>query len=106
MRSGLLNERLTVYELQTTTDATGAKTSTLLATGSYWCRVVHNRHDRADADVERVVYNPAIRFELRASVPIADNAIVEHDNLKYVVDMIEKNHNLDIQVLYCVRYEQ
>lgn len=106
MRSGLLNERMTVYDLQSTIAASGAKSVTLVPTGSYWCRVLHNRHDRNDADVDRVVYNPTIRFELRASVPIKDSDIVEHNGYKYVIDMIEKNHNLDTQILYCTRYEQ
>ena len=106
MRCGLLNERLTVYALQATTDDTGAKSVSLVSTGSYWCRVLHNRHDRADNDVERVVYNPAIRFELRNSVPVADNSIIEHNSLKYVIDNIERNHNLDTMTLYCSRYEQ
>ena len=97
MRSGLLNERLTVMRPTTTKDVNGAETVVLEAVGSYWCCVLHNRHDRSDNDVDRVVYNPEIRFELRASVPIADND---------VIDMIEKNHNLDIQTLYCTRYEQ
>ena len=69
MRSGLLNERLTVMRATTTKDENGAETVSLEAVGSYWCRVLHNRHDRADNDVDRVVYNPEIRFELRASVP-------------------------------------
>jgi hypothetical protein len=56
--------------------------------------------------VDRVVYNPEIRFELRASVPIADNDIIDFDGKRYVIDMIEKNHNIDIQTLYCTRYEQ
>lgn len=106
MRSGLLNERLSVYTRTTTVDANGAKTVTLTATGSYWCRVLHNRHDRDDADTDRVVYNPAIRFELRRSVPILDSDIIEFDSAKYVISMIEKNHNLDTQTLYCERYEQ
>lgn len=106
MRSGLLNNRLTVYEVQSTIAASGAKSVALVPNGVYWCRVLHNRHDRSENDVDRVVYNPTIRFELRVSVPIADNNIVEHDNYKYVIDMIEKNHNLDTQILYCTRYEQ
>ena len=106
MRSVLLNVRLTVYAMQTTIAPTGAKTVALSPVGSYWCRVIHNRHDRAENDVDREVYNPTIRFELRASVPIADSNIIEHDGSKYVIDMIEKNHNLDTQILYCTRYEQ
>ena len=106
MRSGLLNERLTVMRAITTKDENGAVTVSLEAVGSYWCRVLHNRHDRADNDVDRVVYNPEIRFELRASVPIADNDIIDYDGKRYVIDMIEKNHNIDIQTLYCTRYEQ
>ena len=102
----MLNERLTVYEANATIGATGAKSVSLIPKATYWCRVLHNRHDRADNDVDRVVYNPTIRFELRASVPIADNDIVEHDGHKYVIDMIERNHNIDTQILYCTRYEQ
>lgn len=106
MRSGLLNERLTVMRPTTTKDVNGAETVVLEAVGSYWCHVLHNRHDRSDNDVDRVVYNPEIRFELRASVPIADNDIIYFAEKRYVIDMIEKNHNLDIQTLYCTRYEQ
>lgn len=106
MRSGLLNERLTVYELSTTTDANGASTTSLVAKGSYWCRVVSNRHNRNDNDTDRVVYNPDVRLELRASVPIIDSDIIGKDGNHYVIDMIEKDHNLDIQTLYCTRYEQ
>lgn len=106
MRSGLLNERLTVYEISSTVDSYGAKTVTLTSVGSYWCRVLHNRHDRSENDVDRVVYNPAIRFELRSSVPIDDSNIIEYDDKQYVIDMIETNHNLDVQTLYCERYEQ
>lgn len=106
MRSGLLNERLTVYQLVTSRDANGAKVVTLNVVDSYWCRVLHSQHDRNNADVDRVVYNPAIRFELRASVPIADSNIIEFDSRKYVITQIEKNHNLDKQTLYCERYEQ
>ena len=106
MRSGLLNERLSVLKVTVTKDANGAESVSLEAVGSYWCRVLHNRHDRADNDVDRVVYNPEIRFELRASVPIDDNDIIEFAGKRYVIDMIEKNHNQDIQTLYCTRYEQ
>jgi head-tail adaptor len=106
MRSGLLNERLTVYELATTIAPSGAKTVEPVAVASYWCRVLHSQHERSDSDVEREVYNPQIRFELRASVPISDANIIEHDDMKYVIDMIEKNHNTDRQILYCTRYEQ
>ena len=106
MRSGLLNERLTVMRPTTTKDVNGAETVVLEAVGSYWCCVLHNRHDRSDNDVDRVVYNPEIRFELRASVPIADNDVIDFDGKRYVIDMIEKNHNLDRQTLYCTRYEQ
>ena len=106
MRSGLLNERLTVYTPAVTTDANGATTTTLADSGSYWCRVVHSTRDRNTADTDRVVYNPDIRFELRSSVPIHDNDIIEFGGRYYVIDMIEKNHNLDIQTLNCTRYEQ
>lgn len=106
MRSGLLNERLTVYASTTTTDANGATTTTLTASGTYWCRVIHSTRDRNTSDIDRVVYNPDIRFELRASVPIHDDDIIEYDSRKYVIDMIEKNHNLDTQTLNCTRYEQ
>lgn len=106
MRSGLLNERLTVMRPTTTKDVNGAETVVLEAVGSYWCHVLHNRHDRSDNDVDRVVYNPEIRFELRASVSIADNDVIDFGGKRYVIDMIEKNHNTDIQTLYCTRYEQ
>ena len=106
MRSGMLNERLTVMRPTTTKDVNGAETVVLEAVGSYWCHVLHNRHDRSDNDVDRVVYNPEIRFERRSSVPIADNDIIDFADKRYVIDMIEKNHNLDIQTLYCTRYEQ
>ena len=102
----MLNERLTVMRPTTTKDVNGAETVVLEAVGSYWCHVLHNRHDRSDNDVDRVVYNPEIRFELRVSVPIADNDVIDFDGKRYVIDMIEKNHNLDIQTLYCTRYEQ
>lgn len=106
MRSGLLNERLTVYELTTTTDANGASAPIMSVKGSYWCRMVSNRHNRSENDVDRVVYNPDVRLELRASVPIIDSDIIEKDDIRYVIDIIEKDHNLDIQTLYCTRYEQ
>ena len=106
MRSGLLNERMTVYRLATTIDANGAKKVTLAAAGEYWCRVLHQQHDRDTSDTDRVVYNPAIRFQLRASVPIADSDIIEYDGKRYVIVQIEKNRNLDTQTLYCDRYEQ
>ena len=106
MRSGMLNERLTVMRPTTTKDVNGAETVVFESVGSYWCCVLHNRHDRSDNDVDRVVYNPEIRFELRASVPIADNDVIDFDSKRYVIDMIEKNHNTDRQILYCTRYEQ
>ena len=106
MRSGLLNERLTVNRLVTTTDATGAKKVTLAKRGEYWCRVLHQQHDRNTADVDRIVYNPDIRFELRASVPIDDNDIIEYAGKRYVIVNIEKNRNIDTQTLNCNRYEQ
>ena len=106
MRSGMLNERLTVMRPTITKDVNGAETVVIDAVGSYWCHVLHNRHDRSDNDVDRVVYNPEIRFELRASVPIADNDVIDFDGKRYVIDMIEKNHNQNIQTLYCTRYEQ
>lgn len=106
MRSGRLNERLTVYALTNTIDSYGAAVSALSLIGSYWCRVESNRHDRSENDIDRVVYNPTIRFELRSSVPIVNGYIIEHDGLRYVIDAIEKNRNLDRQTLYCTRYEQ
>ena len=106
MRSGLLNERLTVYQRTSAVSVNGSKTVTLVAVGSYWCRVLHSRHDRDESDTDRVVYNPIIRFELRRSVPISDSDIIEYGNARYVITMIETNHNLDIQTLYCERYEQ
>ena len=102
----MLNERLTVMRPTITKDVNGAETVVFEAVGSYWCHVLHNRHDRSDNDVDRVVYNPEIRFELRASVPIADNDVIDFDGKRYVIDMIEKNHNTDRQILYCTRYEQ
>ena len=106
MRSGLLNERLTVYTRTMTTDVNGAKIVTLTTKGSYWCRVLYARRDRDNADIDRVVYNPGIRFELRRHIPIVDSDIIEFNSAKYVISMIETNHNLDIQTLYCDRYEQ
>lgn len=106
MRSGLLNERLTVYTLTTTTGNFGANTTALTTKGTYWCRVLHRQHDRETTDVDRVVYNPELRFELRANVPIVDSDIVEYNSQKFVITAIETNHNLDIQTLYCQRYEQ
>ena len=73
--------------------------------GSYWCRVIHANLDRSESDVERVVYNPNIRFELRASVPIAVNNIIEYNDIKYVITMIDRNKNRDIQTIYVERYE-
>lgn len=105
MRSGLLNERITVYKQHTYIDTHGAVVSELEPIGSYWCRVIHANLDRSESDVERVVYNPNIRFELRASVPIAVNNIIEYDDIKYVITMIDKNKNRDIQTIYVERYE-
>ena len=106
MRSGLLNERLKVFRMETTTDQFGAVVPTLVEKGEYWCRVLHAKSDRSDNDIERVVYNPTIRFELRESVPVKVDDIIQYDGEKYVITMIEKNHNLDIQTLYVDRYEQ
>lgn len=105
MRSGLLNERILVYMQHTYFDNHGAVVSELEPIGSYWCRVIHANLDRSESDVERVVYNPNIRFELRASVPIAVNNIIEYDDIKYVITMIDKNKNRDIQTIYVERYE-
>lgn len=105
MRSGLLNERILVYMQNTYIDTHGAVDSELEPIGSYWCRVIHANLDRSESDVERVVYNPNIRFELRASLPIAVNYIIEYDEIKYVITMIEKNKNRDIQTIYVERYE-
>lgn len=105
MRSGLLNERIAVYEQHTYCDTHGAVVPQLELIGSYWCRVIHANLDRSESDVERVVYNPNIRFELRASVPIAVNNIIEYDDIKYVITMIDKNKNRDIQTIYVERYE-
>ena len=96
MRSGLLNERLSVYGMTTTTDATGAQVVTLTLKGTYFCRVLTARNDR---DTDR-------RFELRRQIAIADSDIIEYDGLKYVIGTIERNRNLDIQTLNCIRYEQ
>lgn len=106
MRSGLLNERLSVYGITTTTDETGAKVPTLTLQGTYFCRVLTSRNDRDTADTDRVVYNPDRRFELRRQIAIADSDIIEYDGLRYVITSIERNRNLDIQTLYCERYEQ
>lgn len=105
MRSGLLNERILVYMQHTYVDTHGAVVSELESIGSYWCRVIHANLDRSESDVERVVYNPNIRFELRASLPIAVNNIIEYDDIKYVITMIDKNKNRDIQTIYVERYE-
>lgn len=105
MRSGLLNERIEVYQQNVYIDTHGAVVSELRPIGSYWCRVIHANLDRSENDVERVVYNPNIRFELRASLPIAVNNIVEYDEIKYVITMIDKNKNRDIQTIYVERYE-
>ena len=106
MRSGLLNERLNVYTVSVTTDANGFKAQTLTLKGSYFCRVLNARNDRDTADVDRVVYNPDRRFELRRQIAIADSDIIEYDGIKYVISSIERNRNLDIQTINCVRYEQ
>lgn len=105
MRSGLLNERITVYEQHTHIDTHGAMVSELEPLGSCWCRVIHANLDRSESDVERVVYNPNIRFKLRASLSIAVNNIIEYDEIKYVITMIDKNKNRDIQTIYVERYE-
>ena len=105
-RAGLLNERLKVYTMTTTVDATGFKAQTLTLKGEYFCRVLNARNDRDTADVDRVVYNPDRRFELRRQIAIADSDIIEYDGQKYVITSIERNRNLDIQTLYCDRYEQ
>ena len=105
MRSGLLNERMELYTVTQTRGANGSVTTTETLKGTYWCRVLHANFDRNENDVERVVYNPNIRFELRASVPVANNDLVKYNSDRYVITMIEKNHNLDIQPLYVERYE-
>lgn len=105
MRSGLLNERILVYRQNTYVDTHGAVVSELEPIGSFWCRVIHANLDRSESDVERVVYNPNIRFELRASLPIDVNNIIEYDDIKYVITMIDKNKNRDIQTIYVERYE-
>lgn len=106
MRSGLLNERLSVYTVTTTVDANGFKAQTLTLKGSYFCRVLNARNDRDTADVDRVVYNPDRRFELRRQIQIADSDIIEYDGQRYVIASIERNRNLDTQTLNCDRYEQ
>ena len=106
MRSGLLNERLSVYTVSVTTDANGFKSQTLTLKGTYFCRVLNARNDRDSADVDRVVYNPDRRFEIRRQIAIADSDIIEYDGIKYVISSIERNRNLDIQTINCVRYEQ
>lgn len=106
MRSGLLNERLTVYTMSTRADANGFQSQSLTLKGTYFCRVINSRNDRDTADVDRIVYNPDRRFELRRQIAIADSDIIEYDGIKYVITSIEKNRNLDIQTLYCERYEQ
>ena len=106
MRSGLLNERLSVYTVTTTVDANGFKAQTLTLKGSYFCRVLNARNDRDTADVDRVVYNPDRRFELRRQIQIADSDIIEYDGQRYVIASIDRNKNLDTQTLNCDRYEQ
>ena len=105
MRSGLLNERIEVFEQIIHIDTHGAVVSELESLGSFWCRVIHANLNRSESDVERVVYNPNIRFELRASLPIAVNNIIEYNDIKYVITMIDKNKNRDIQTIYVERYE-
>ena len=105
-RAGLLNERLTVYTMTTNVDANGYKSVTLTLKGSYFCRVLDARNDRNDADVDRVVYNPERRFELRRQIAIADSDIIEYDGIKYVIASIERNKKIDTQTLNCERYEQ
>lgn len=105
MRSGLLNERINVHTKHTYVDNHGAVVPELRYRSTYWCRVIHANLDRSDSDVERVVYNPNIRFELRASVPIAVNDIIEYADCMYVITMIDKNKNNDIQTIYVERYE-
>lgn len=106
MRSGLLNERLTVYTMTTNADANGYKSATLTLKGSYFCRVLDARNDRNTADVDRVVYNPDRRFELRRQIAIVDSDIIEYDGIKYVIASIERNKKIDTQILNCERYEQ
>ncbi len=105
MRSGLLNERITVYVNNSYIDNHGAVVPQLEPRSDYWCRVIHANLDRSESDVERVVYNPNIRFEMRASVPIAVNEIIKYDDIFYVITMIDKNKNNDIQTIYVERYE-
>lgn len=106
MRSGLLNERLSVYTLTTTADANGAKSATLTLKGTYFCRVLHARDDRNTSDIDRVVYNPDRRFELRRQITILDSDIIEYDGIKYVIASIDRNKKTDTQTLNCERYEQ
>lgn len=106
MRSGLLNERLSVYTMTTTLDAYGAKSVSLTLKGTYFCRVLDARNDRNSADTDRVVYNPDRRFELRRQIAIADSDIIEYDGIKYVIASIERNKKIDTQTLNCERYEQ
>lgn len=106
MRSGLLNERISVYTLTTTADANGAKSVTLTLKGTYFCRVLHARDDRNTADIDRVVYNPDRRFELRRQITILDSDIIEYDGIKYVIASIDRNKKTDTQTLNCERYEQ
>ena len=105
-RAGLLNERLSVYTMSTTADTNGYKSQTLTLKGTYFCRVIASRNDRDTADTDRIVYNPDRRFELRRQIAIADSDIIEYDGIKYVITSIERNRNLDIQTIYCERYEQ
>ena len=105
MRSGLLNERLKLHTVtQIRGDNGGISTSTTLK-GEYWCRVLHASFDRNENDVERALYNPNIRFELRASVPVAKSDMIEYNGDDYVITLIDTNHNLDIQTIYVERYE-
>lgn len=105
MRSGLLNERLQLYTITQVRGENGAVSPTETLKGEYWCRVLHASYDRNENDVERVLYNPNIRFELRASVPVAKSDMIKYNGDNYVITMIDTNHNFDIQTLYVERYE-
>ena len=72
----------------------------------YLLRFFEMGTDDRFAKVRSRAYRGRTVAELRASVPIADNDIIDFDGKRYVIDMIEKNHNQDIQTLYCTRYEQ
>lgn len=105
MRAGLLNERVDVYTLTTTRDASGAKVHSLTLRATYYCRVMNAAKQR-ETDADRLDYAPDITFQLRRQVLIMQTDILEYDGQKYVIRNIDKNRNTDTQTLSCMRYEQ